>query len=133
MSLGSDYADENYKSTNDVLSNSFATIYHDSKANNTHYFGCNSNGLKLFHKDQLGKIDKLKISFMDPYGNYLRCDHVDPTILSGMECCCNDPEGDDDTTCFKHNLQHPLNPIFQHHIHLKVGVVEARLNKTTFN
>ena len=133
LSLGGEYADENYKSTNDVLADSFATIYYDSKANNTHYFGCTSNGVKIFPQDQLAKIDKLKISFMDPYGQPIRCQHVDKKIKSNMVCNCNDPEGDDDTDCFKHNLFHPLNPIFQHHLHFKIGVVEPRLSKLTFN
>ncbi|XWV26153.1 hypothetical protein QJ857_gp0925 [Tupanvirus soda lake] len=133
LSLGSGYADENYKSTNDVLSDSFATIYFDCKANNTHYFGCTSNGIKIFPQDQLGTIDKLKISFMDPYGQPLRCVHVNKNIKSNMVCTCEDPEGDIETDCFKHNLFHPLNPIFQHHLHFKVGVVEPRLNKLTFS
>lgn len=133
LSLGNEYADDNYKSTNDVLSESFATIYFNSKANNTHYFGCTSNGLKIFPQDQLGKIDKLKITFMDPYGQPIRCGHINKKIKSNMECTCNDPEGDEITDCFKHNLFHALNPIFQHHLHFKVGVVEPRLNKLTFN
>jgi hypothetical protein len=133
LSLGNEYANENYKSTNDVLSDSFATIYYDSKANNTHYFGCTSNGLKMFPQDHLAKIEKLKISFTDPYGQPIRCPHVDKTIKSNMICTCDDPEGDEETDCFKHNLFHPLNPIFQHHLHFKIGVVEPRLNKLTFN
>lgn len=126
LSLG-EYTDINYRSTNDVLADSFATIYFDSKINETHYKGITNNGLKVFPPDQLGKIDRLRISFMDPYGIPLRCNHVDSTILSDFTCRCADPTGDDDTTCFKHNLFHPLNPIFQHHLHFKVGVVEPRL------
>lgn len=133
LSIGSEYADPNYRSTNDVLSDSFATIYFDSKANATHYVGCTSNGTKIFPQDQLAKIDRFRINFMDPYGQPLRCGHVDKRIQSNMICTCDDPEGDDITTCFKHNLHHPLNPIFQHHIHLKIGVVEPRLAKRTFN
>lgn len=133
LSLGGEYTDENYKSTNDVLSDSFATVYYDCKVNNTHYFGYMSNGIKIFPQDQLAKIDKLKINFMDPYGMPLKCTHVDKRIKSNMICNCVDPEGDDDTDCFKHNLSHPLNPIFQHHLHFKIGVVEPRLNKLTFN
>ncbi|BCS83223.1 hypothetical protein QLL95_gp0900 [Cotonvirus japonicus] len=132
LSLG-EYTDTNYRSTNDVLSESFAIIYFDKKISNTHYLGTTSNGIKIFPQDQLAKINKLKISFMDPYGKPLRCDHIDKRIKSGMECTCNDPEGDDDTDCFKHNLFHPLNPIYQHHIHFKVGVVEPRLNKKIFS
>lgn len=132
LSLG-EYADDNYKSTNDVLSDSFSIIYFDSKANNTHYFGYTANGLKIFPQDQLAKIDRLKISFMDPYGQLLRCSHLDKKIKSNMECTCKDPDGDEDTNCFKHNLFHPLNPIFQTHLHFKIGVVEPRLNKLTFN
>lgn len=133
LSMGSDYKDNNYKSTNDVLSESFATIYYDYAINSTHYKGYTSNGIKIFQQDQLAKIDKLKINFMDPYGKPLSIKHVKKSILSNQECTCEDPEGDDNTNCFKHNLFHPLNPIFQHHIHLKVGIVEPRLNKITFN
>lgn len=133
LSLGRDFSDDNYKSTNDVLSDSFATIYYDSKANDTHYFGCTSNGIKYFPKDNLGKIDKLKISFMDPYGTPLSVPHLDKNILSNMTCNCENETGDDDTTCFKHNLFHPLNPIFQHHIHFKIGVVMPRLSKNIFS
>lgn len=132
LSLG-EYNDANYRSTNDVLSESFATIYYDSKINNTHFTGRTHNGIKTFPQDQLAKIDKIKISFMDPYGNPLKCEHVDKRILSNTICTCEDPDGDEDTDCFMHNLFHPLNPIFQHHINFKVGVVESRLNKKTFN
>lgn len=132
LSLG-EYTDTNYRSTNEVLSESFATIYYDSKINNTHFFGYTTNGAKIFQQDQLAKIDKLKISFMDPYGQPLRCRHADKKIKSNMECICDDPDGDDDTVCFKHNLFHPLNPIFQHHLHFKIGIVEPRLGKLTFS
>ncbi|ANB50659.1 hypothetical protein [Powai lake megavirus] len=127
------YGDINYKSTNDVLSESFATIYFDKKINNTHYLGKAQNGVKIFPQDQLAKIDKIKIKFLDPYGNPLTCPHVDKSIRSDMVCDCEDPTGDDYTDCFKHNLFHPLNPIFQHHLHFKIGVLEPRLNKLTFN
>lgn len=132
LSLGC-YTDENYLSTNDVLSDSFATIYYDSKANETHYFGCTANGSKVFADNNLEKITKLKISFRDPYGKMMKCPHVDKTILSNMQCNCEDPTGDDNTDCFRHNLFHPLNPIFQHHLHFKIGVVEPRLNKKIFS
>lgn len=133
LSLGKEYTDINYRSTNDVLADSFATIYYDCKINNTHFMGYTSNGIKTFPNDQLAKIDRLKISFMDPYGYPLICDHVDKKIRSNTICTCDDPEGDDDTDCFKHNLRHPLNPIFQNHLHFKVGVIEARLDKKTFS
>lgn len=132
LSLG-DYSDANHRSTNDVLSESFSTIYYDNKINNTHYLGHTSNGIKIFPQDQLAKIDKLRISFMDPYGNLLSCEHVNKRIRSNMVCTCKNPEGDEDTDCFKHNLFHPLNPIFQHHLHFKIGVVEPRLAKLNFN
>lgn len=133
LSLGGEYSDQNYKSTNDVLSDSFAVIYYDQMINNTHFVGYTKNGIKIFPQDQLGKIDRLKINFMDPYGKPLNCNHVDKQILSCMECICQDPDGDDDTDCFIHNIHHPLNPIFQHHLHFKIGVIEPRLNKVTFN
>lgn len=132
LSLG-EYTDTNYKSTNDVLADSFSTIYYDCKMNNTHYLGYTDNGTKIFPQDQLAKIDKIKISFMDPYGMPLKCPHVNKKIKSNMICPCENPDGDDDTDCFIHNLFHPLNPIFQHHIHFKIGVVEPRLNKVTFS
>lgn len=130
LSLG-DYQDINYRSTNDVLGDSFATIYYDSRMSDTHFRGYPGNGLKIFPQDQLAKIDKLKIRFMDPYGRQLRVNHVDKSIQSGLECTC---EGDEENeNCFRHNLFHPLNPIFQHHLHFKIGIVEPRLNKKTFN
>lgn len=132
LSLG-EYTDTNYRSTNDVLADSFATIYYSHKINNSHFKGQTSNGIKIFPQDNLGKIDKLKISFTDPYGNLLRCPHVDKNIRSNLCCQCISPNGDADTDCFEHNLFHPLNPFFQHHIHLKVGVLEPRLNKMNFN
>jgi hypothetical protein len=130
LSLG-EYTDTNYRSTNDVLADSFAIIYYNNKINNTHYLGYTSNGVKIFPKDQLAKIDKLRISFMDPYGNPLQCPHLDKNIKSNMICTCE--KSGDDINCFKHNIFHPLNPIFQHHLHFKVGVVEPRLNKLTFS
>lgn len=132
LSLG-EYTDTNHRSSNDVLSESFATIYYDNKINNTHFTGRTHNGIKIFSQDQLSKIDKIKISFMDPYGNLLKCSHVDKRIRSNTICTCDDSDGDDDTDCFMHNLLHPLNPIFQHHIIFKIGVVEPRLNKKIFN
>ena len=132
LSIG-EYKDVNYRSTNDVLSDSFATIYYDNRISNTHYLGYTSNGIKIFPPDQLAKIDKLKISFMDPYGRPLTCMHVNKKIKSNLECTCENPDGDEETDCFEHNLHHPLNPIFQHHLHFKVGVVEPRLSKKTFN
>lgn len=132
LSIG-DYNDNNYRSTNDVLSDSFAVIYYDGKVSNTHYKGITSNGIKIFQQDQLAKIDKLKINFTDPYGRLLMCNHLDKNIQSNLECICEDPDGDNDTHCFIHNLSHPLNPIFQHHLQFKIGVVEPRLHKKTFN
>lgn len=132
MSIG-EYIDTNHHSTNDVLSESFATIYYDNKINNTHYTGHTFNGIKIFPLENMAKINKMKINFMDPYGQLLKCPHLNKNIRSNMECTCDDPDGDDDTDCFKHNLNHPLNPIFQHHIHFKIGVVEPKLNRLDLN
>ena len=132
LSIG-DYSDNNYRSTNDVLADSFAVIYYDGKVSNTHYKGETSNGIKIFQQDQLAKIDKLKINFMDPYGCLLGCRHLNRDIRSNCVCSCDDPDGDDETECYLHNLCHPLNPIFQHHLQFKIGVVEPRLNKLTFH
>lgn len=126
LSLGN-YTNTNYRSTNDVLSSSFATIYYDKKVSDTHYMGSCKNSTKIFYPDQLATINKFQISFSDPYGNPIRCDHLDQTIKSGLECDCVDPDGDDFTSCFKHNICHPLNPIFQHHLNFKIGVMEPRL------
>lgn len=125
LSIGDKYANENYYSTNDVLSESFSTIYFDQKQNMTHYLGAAPNGLKTFPDNNLGRINRLDIAFMDPYGEVLSCDHLDPSIQSNMVCTCWDPEGDDNTDCFKHNIKHPLNPLFQHHLYFKVGVYEV--------
>lgn len=35
--------------------------------------------------------------------------------------------------CCIHNLSHPWNPIYQNHLHFKIGVVIPRPNKITFN
>jgi len=120
----------NCRSTNDVLSDSFAAIYFNTQINDTHYVATTSNGYKVFQQDQLYEIKNMHISFIDPYGSPLRCDRLDPLIKSNMECKCDDYNN---STCFRHNLRHPLNPIFQHHLHFKVGVVEPRLSKVTFN
>ena len=133
LCLGNEYNDENSFSTNDVFTESFAVIYFDKKINNTHYIGTCNNGVKYFPQDNLGKISKLKISFVDSHGNPIKCNHVNKNIMSNFECTCKDPEGDLYTDCYRHNLHHPLNPIFQHHIHLKIGVVEPRLKKKLFN
>src|SRR5690606_27830248 len=50
------YNDVNIRSTNDVLSDSFATIYYDYATNGTHYMGTSDNGIKIFRQDQLGNI-----------------------------------------------------------------------------
>lgn len=123
----------NYKSSNDVLAESFAVIYFDNKISNTHYEGKCNGGIKIFPSDKLGTINSLKISFVSPYGEEINCDHLMKEIKSNMICNCDDPEGDEYTDCFKHNLFHPLNPIFQHHVHFKIGVVTPRLNKLNFN
>ena len=133
LSLGNEYHDVNYKSTNDALADSFAVIYFDNKISNTHFTGRCDSGIKIFPRDKLGTLNSLKIKFKDPYGEPICCEHVKKEIQSNMVCTCNDPEGDVFTDCFKHNLFHPLNPIFQHHIHFKIGIVEPRLNKLTFN
>lgn len=132
LSIG-EFNDINYRSTNDVLSDSFATIYYDKKISNTHFLGCSKNGIKIFPQDQLAKIDKLKITFMNPYGKSICCKHVDKRIMSNLECTCDETTDDENNDCFEHNLFHPLNPIFQHHLHFKIGVLESRLNKNHFN
>lgn len=132
LKIGPEFSNNNNKSTNGVLSDSFATIYNDCKANSTHYYGCMKNARKTFPQDQLAKIHKLRIQFTDPYGNPLTCPHLDKSIHSDMVCECVDPEGDENTDCFRHNLFHPLNPLFQHHLHFKIGVVESRLSKKNF-
>lgn len=121
-----EYQDVNYRSTNDVLSDSFCTLYYDHKINDSHFRTCTQHAAKVFPPDQLGRINKFRIRFLDPYGCQLNVKHLDPCIKSGMTCCC-DEEGDD--CCFKHNLYHPLNPLWQNHLQFKVGVVEPYLNK----
>lgn len=130
LSIG-DYCETNYKSTNDVLSGSFSTIYYEARVSDTHYRGLTINSIKYFPQDELGKIDKLSIRFTDPYGQPLNVKHLNRHIKSNMTCECNSSH--EDPLCFKHNLYHPLNPMFQHHLHFKVGVVQPRLNKLTFH
>jgi len=123
LSIG-EHTDINYRSTNDVLANSFAVIYYENNINETHYMGRTNNGEKIFPWDCLAKITQFRISFMDPYGNQLTCPHVDKNIRSEMVCHCNDEQ--EDELCFRHNLRHPLNPLFQHHLQFKIGVLEKR-------
>ena len=130
-----EYNDVNIRSTNDVLSDSFATVYFDEFVSETHYTGTTHNGIKIFQQDQLASITNWKISFSDPYGMPLSCNHVDKKIKSNFECLCdvNGEDENDNPICFRHNLFHPLNPLFQHHLHFRVGVVEPRLSKMTFS
>jgi hypothetical protein len=129
-----EYNDLNIRSTNDVLSDSFATIYFDEFVSKTHYKGISHNGIKIFQQDQLATITNWKISFSDPYGMPLMCNHVDKKIKSNFECTCDEnDENNKYAICFRHNLFHPLNPLFQHHLHFRVGVVEPRLGKITFS
>lgn len=125
-----EYMDVNMRSTNDALADSFATIYYDYRINETHFKGYTRNGIKIFPQDQLGEINKLKIAFSDPYGIPLGIPHIDKRIKSNPKCYCTEEK--EDPCCFKHNICHPWNPIFQHHLHLKVGVVEPRLGKKDF-
>jgi len=127
------YNDVNIRSTNDVLSDSFATIYFNYATNATHYFGMSNNGIKIFQQDQLGTITNWKVNFTDPYGMPLSCDHLNKNIKSNLVCTCDEDSDKIDPDCFRHNLYHPLNPMFQHHMHFRVGVVEPRLGKMTFS
>ncbi len=130
LSIG-DYNDNNYRSTNDVLSDSFAVIYNDGNVSDTHYRGVTTNGIKIFQQINWQKIDKLKINFMDPYGKLLNCTHLNKNVTTNYECQCNDIN-EPESSCYYHNIFHPLNPLFQHHLQFKIGVVEPRLNKLTF-
>ena len=124
-----EYKDVNYKSTNEVLSDSFSTLYYDDMINRTHFRSCPEGAIKVFPRDQLGKIDKFKIRFYDPYGCELNVPHLDPRIKSNMTCECGDTNN---PNCFRHNLSHPLNPNFQNHLQFKIGVVEPTLSKKNF-
>lgn len=125
-----EYQDVNMKSTNDLLSDSFGVLYYDDDVNNYHFRACPFNAIKIFPPDQLGKIDKFRIRFYDPYGCELNVEHLDKSVKSNMSCgCANNVI---DRKCFRHNLRHPLNPFFQNHLQFKVGVVEPHLNKKNF-
>ena len=147
----------NENSTNDILGRSFSVLYFDSLINDTHYFTAPAKEVKLFPRDKLGVIDKFTISITDPYGNIYNPKHLNKNLHSGMRCTCEEDEEDrkrewekekekrdyssdsDDepkevpqNICFIHNINHPLNPIYQHHLHFKIGVVEAHLEKANF-
>lgn len=127
-----EYSDVNCRSTNDVLSSSFVTIYFDEVVNKTHYIGKTRGGIKVFQPDELGEIISFTIKFMNPYGEILSVNHFDKEINSISGCCiCEDDEIADD--CFRHNLFHPLHPAFQHHLNMSVGVIEPRFNKVIFS
>lgn len=128
-----EYCNINHRSTNDTLSDSFATIYYDETVNATHYMGRTRGGIKVFQPDQLGIINSFDINFKNPYGEILNVNHFDDAIGSVDACNCDEEIGYIADNCFQHNLYHPLFPAFQHHLHFRVGVVEARLNKQTFS
>jgi hypothetical protein len=135
----------NLLSTNDLLSDSFATIYYDQPINDTHYLGTTSNGFKTFPVDKLYELTNLTIRFLNPYGEPLCCPHLDKKYRAGFECTCDigDIVVDDKQSlefmdyqrpnCFLHNLRHPLNPLWQLHINLRIGVYQPNLNKMPFN
>ena len=133
----------NIMSTNDLLSESFATIYFDQPVNCSHYLGQTTNGYKVFPVDQLFELKTLTIRFVDAYGKPLTVDHLDTRLMTNYECKCKIDDGFDveiDTfeqveyaPCHLHNFYHPLNPIFQNHIQLTIGVVQPNLNKQTFS
>lgn len=133
-------------STNDALSDSFAVIYCDKKINSTHYSTWSNNGIRIFPKDNLVTINKWNISFQDPYGKDLKVYGMHKNCSdTGERCNCepedkgdpNDPETWKeefiDSDCAYHNLRHPMNRLFQHHLQFRVGVVEGRLNKKIFS
>jgi len=135
----------NRYSTNDAMSEAFAVLYNDKKINETHYSTWSNNGIRIFPKDQLAKIDKWTISFQTPDGKdlFIGGMHRCQDIGSGCECIEEDP-GDPndpetfieeyiDPECARHNLRHPMNRIFQHHLQFRVGVVEAHMNKKVFS
>lgn len=133
LSLG-DYSDDNYRSTSDVLADSFAAIYYEDCLNDTHYTGFTNSGIRVFPQDQLAEITKFKIRFRNQYGQLLDVSHLDKSICSDLVCeCTQDDETNASTDCFRHNLFHPLNPLFQHHLVFKIGVVEPRIGKVTFD
>jgi len=136
----------NRYSTNDALMNSFAVMYNDKVINKTHYTTWSSNGIRIFPKDQLAKIDKLTISLQNEYGEDLRVGGMNSSCKDlGRTCRCipyDEGDPDDPTTiieeeididCVKHNICHPMNRRFQNHFHFRVGVVEAHMNKKVFS
>jgi len=127
------YNDNRRLSTNDLLSESFGTIYYDGNTSNTHYSGSMSGAIKIFQPDQLGTIDCLKIRFYNPYGEPLSVNHFDKNIKSRCECNCDEDNNVINKDCPHHNLLHPLAPAWQHHLHFTIGVVEPRLNKRIFS
>jgi hypothetical protein len=139
--------------TNDLLQKSFDLIYFDYFINPTHYHGISRNTFKLFNPDDLGILNNLTISITDPYGNVFNPKYLNTNVGTNFKCDCeelNDYVYDDDhlndnsndnlndnlnskSSCIKHNPLHPLNPIFQNHIELGIGVVEGHLNKKVFS
>lgn len=127
------YNDTQCCSTNNVFNESFAVLYYDKLISNTHYITRPSNGHKEFK--QPTTINRLNISFMNPYGMPLDCPHFTSDIYPAQQgiCVCDnsDPSKttyDYDPMCTIHNLHHPWNGIFQHHLHFKVGVEEYQFN-----
>lgn len=120
---------ENKYATNDPITKSFGVVYHDYNYNQTHFVGTTKNTKYNFPIDNLGKLNTLTISICDAFGNVFVPDHLDKKIKTCMGCTCDD----DPDKCYFHSLNHPLNPVFQNHIHFKVGVVEPKFNKLNFS
>lgn len=114
-------------STNDLLSESFGAIYYDHDIGKHHYMGYSPNAIKVFPPDNLGTINRLNIRFSYPNGEQILCDNLD-SKLKQSQCDCSKIDRINDN-CFKHNLMHPKNPSFQHHLHFKIGVVQSNLSK----
>lgn len=121
---------ENKYATSNTTSKSFAVVYHDHNYNHTHFVGVSKSIGYSFPPDNLGTLNKLSISITDPFGNIYNPDHLDKKIKTCMGCICDEEINDE---CYFHSLRHPLNPQFQNHIHLKVGIVEPKMNKLIFS
>lgn len=131
-----EFYDENRYSTSQELEDSFAILYPDSDIHDQkiHFQTKTRNGgVYYFPPDTLGEIKKMTIRITDPYGTLYQPD-VDPKIDTPSHCICNpDPDMEANNKCFIHSLYHPGNPIFQNHLHFRVGVVIPRINKKIFN
>lgn len=84
-----DLGDVNSRSTNDLLSDSFATLYWKQNVSGTHYKSFIGGGMRIYPDHDLGHFQNMHIQFTDQYGHLLDCsEHFNHDLDSSFSCNC---------------------------------------------